>query len=115
MPRNLALVFWVSATLLSAQSLTTGTFLGVVTDPSGATVPQASVRVFNERTQFQRETTTDGEGNYTLLDIPTGDYRLEFEKGGFSKILRSGISLSAGHSLRVDCQLVLGSVADTVQ
>ena len=83
----------------------------VVSDPSGAAVPEAFVRLFNERTQFHRETTTDGEGNYRLLDIPVGDYRLEFEKTGFSKVLRSGISLSAGHSLRVDCQLVLGSVA----
>ena len=115
MPRRLAFVFCLAAVSLLGQSLTTGTFLGVVSDPSGAAVPEASVRLFNERTQFHRETTTDGEGNYRLLDVPVGDYRLEFEKTGFSKVLRSGISLSAGHSLRVDCQLVLGSVADTVQ
>ena len=99
---------------LSAQVFSTGTFLGSVKDPSGAAVPGASVRISRAGTQLQRETATDGEGNYQLLDIPIGDYRLEFEKEGFRKVLRTGIALSAGQSLRVDVTLELGSVAETV-
>ena len=115
MARQLAPVFFLGIAYLSAQTLTTGTFLGIVTDPSGGGVPQATVRVFNEATQFHRETVTNSEGNYEFLAMPVGDYHFEFEKSGFRKLLRTGISLSAGHSLRVDGQLTLGNLSETVQ
>jgi hypothetical protein len=108
-------VLIAAAALAPAQTLNTGTFLGTVKDPSGAGVPEAAVRIAHLGTQFQRETVTDAEGNYRFLDIPMGEYRFEFEKAGFRKTVRAGISLSAGQSLRVDGDLVLGSVAETVQ
>src|SRR5215472_2427201 len=97
-----------------AQVGTNGTFLGTVQDPTGAAVPGATVRVLRKGTEFQRQATTDAEGNYQLLDIPIGDFRLEFEREGFRKVVRTGISLSAGQSLRVNVKLELGSVAETV-
>jgi hypothetical protein len=65
-------------------------------------------------TELQRQTTTDAEGNYQLLDIPIGDYRFEFERQGFRKVVQTGISISAGQSLRLDVTLQLGSVAETL-
>jgi hypothetical protein len=99
---------------VQAQVFANGAFLGRVQDPTGAAVPNASVRIFREGTQLQRQTTTDAEGNYQLLDIPIGNYRFEFEKEGFRKVMRTGVSLSAGQSLRIDARLDLGSVAETV-
>ena len=115
MSQRLVPAFFLTVVALSAQSFNNGTFLGTVTDPSGAGVPGASVRIARESTQFQRETTTDAEGNYALIDIPVGDYRFEFEKSGFRKLARAGISLSAGQSLRVTAELVLGSVSEMVE
>src|SRR6266566_235946 len=102
------------ATVLSAQVLSNGAFLGTVKDPSGASVPGASVRISRVGTELQRQTTTDAEGNYQLLDIPIGDYRFEFERQGFRKVVQTGISISAGQSLRLDVTLQLGSVAETL-
>lgn len=99
---------------LYAQVFTNGTFLGIVQDPTGAAVPGATVRIFREGTQLQRQSATDAEGNYQFLDVPIGDYRFEFEKDGFRKVLRTGISLSAGQSLRIDAKLDIGSIAETV-
>ena len=99
---------------LCAQVFTNGTFLGTVQDPTGAAVPGATVRIFREGTQLQRQIATGPEGNYQLLDIPIGDYRFEFEKDGFRKVVRTGISLSAGQSLRIDAKLDIGSIAETV-
>src|SRR5215472_11896348 len=68
------------ATCAFPQSMNTGTFLGAVSDATGAAVPGARVRVTNESTSFTRESDTDGEGNYQILQVPAGIYRLEFEK-----------------------------------
>jgi outer membrane receptor protein involved in Fe transport len=100
--------------LLAAQSLNNGNFLGNVIDSSGATVPGALVRIVNGTTGFQRETTTDEEGNYRLLQVPAGTYRFEFEKAGFQRSVERDIALSAGQSLRVIGALTLGSVSETV-
>jgi hypothetical protein len=88
--------------VLRAQVISNGSFLGTVKDQTGAAVPGASVRIFRLGTELQRQKTTDAEGNYQLLDLPVGDYRFEFEKEGFRKVVQTGISLSAGQSLRVD-------------
>src|ERR1700704_6592312 len=114
MSRYLLPVLLLTATGLSAQVLSNGAFLGTVKDPSGASVPGASVRIARVGTELQRQTTTDAEGNYQLLDIPIGDYRFEFEKQGFRKVVQTGISISAGQSLRLDVTLQLGSVAETL-
>jgi hypothetical protein len=107
-------IFLLAAAGLSAQVINEGSFLGVVKDSSGSVVPGASVRVVRNSTELRRQITTNGEGSYELLNMPIGDYRFEFEKDGFRKVVRTGISLSAGQSLRVDCELTVGSVTDSV-
>ncbi len=107
-------VIFVACACVTAQVFTNGTLLGTVEDASGAVIEGASVRIFREGTDFRREVTTDAEGDYRLLDVPIGTYRLEVEKPGFRKVVRTGISLSAGQSLRVDTKLDVGSVSSTV-
>ena len=97
------------------QSMNTGTFLGAVTDASGAAVPGATVRITSASTAFAKEATTDGEGNYQILQVPAGTYRLEFEKQGFQREVLSTVEISAGQSLRVNGTLPVGSVSETVE
>ncbi|MBI3693343.1 MAG: TonB-dependent receptor [Acidobacteria bacterium] len=115
MTRKLHALCFLAAASVYGQTLNTGTFIGTVKDASGATVPDASVRVAREGTVFQRDASTDAEGSYRLLEIPAGEYHLEFEKAGFRKVVRAGILLSAGQSLRVDVEMPVGSVSETVQ
>ncbi len=114
MSRYLVPLVAIVAAGLYAQALSSGKFLGTVKDPTGASVPGATVGIVRAGTELHLETTTDAEGNYQLLDIPIGEYHLEFQKEGFHKVLRTGISLSAGQSLRIDATLELGSLAETV-
>src|SRR3954470_24594253 len=53
-----------------------GTITGVVTDPSGAVVPNATVTLSNAVSGFSRNATTDPTGAYTLSNIPFNTYRL---------------------------------------
>ena len=113
--RFLPPAFGLAAFSLFAQLQNTGNFSGAVRDQSGASVTGVTVRVIRDNPLFTRETTTDDEGNYQVLQVPAGDYRIEFEKAGFQRTSRTGISLSAGQSLRVDATLNVGSVSETVQ
>lgn len=98
-----------------AQTFNNATFLGTVTDSSGAAVPETIVRVIRENPLLRREVRTDALGNYQVSQIPPGDYRIEFEKQGFQKLSREKVALSAAQLLRVDAQLVVGNVTETVR
>jgi outer membrane receptor protein involved in Fe transport len=89
--------------------------LGTVKDPSGAAVPDATVRIQRTDPPFERQLTTDATGNYLAPQVPVGSYQITFEKTGFQKMVRSQVELSAGQSLRVDTTLAIGSVAEAVE
>lgn len=109
------LILLLAASGLYSQSIGNGTFLGTVTDPSGAGVAGAIVRVTSTGTALQREAATDEQGNFQLLLVPPGTYQMEVEKTGFQRAARQHLELNAGQSLRVDTVLQIGSVSETVQ
>ncbi len=101
------------ATPLSAQ-VATGTILGNVKDASGAAVPGAQVTATNVDTQFSRNTTTDGEGQYALLLLPVGNYRVNVALDGFKSFTQVGIMLEVGRNARVDAVIEPGAVSEVV-
>ena len=70
-------------TFLSAQN-PYGRITGRVTDSAGALVPGAAVRAINIETNVTTTTTTSAQGNYDLLNLNPGSYRLEVEHPGLS-------------------------------
>src|ERR1019366_1370542 len=73
-----------------------GTILGVVTDTSGAVIPNVKVTVANAAKAVTREVTSSSSGDYVVPKIPLGDYTVAAEAAGFQKLLRTGIFLDAG-------------------
>src|ERR1051325_845106 len=108
------LVILATAPAVFGQAASSGMFSGTVKDPSGAAVAQTKVRLIRPETGGARETTTDNEGNYRFVDVAAGTYRFEFEHPGFRKEVRDNIPISAGQSLRVEANLTLGVVTETV-
>ena len=86
-----ALVALFCATLTWAQSTTQIT--GTVHDPSGGTIPGATVRVTQTDTGFTRSMVTNAEGDYVLPNLPVGSYRFEVTKDGFSKYVEANLVL----------------------
>jgi Carboxypeptidase regulatory-like domain len=87
----LAAVVVFSASVF-AQSLTTGDILGAVTDPSGATIPNASVTLKNIDTGASQSTTTNQSGEYRFTLLKPADTRLPparpaFRLGKFHLVL----------------------------
>src|ERR1035437_10262992 len=70
-----------------------GTIRGVVTDASGATVPEATVTVKNVNTGLTQTVKTSADGIYNVLYLPAGDYTVATEKTGFRKADTSGVVL----------------------
>ena len=98
---------------LLAQS-TLGTILGTVRDQSGATVPNASVRVTNTDEGTSQQTTTDTNGNYQILNEKPAHYSVEVSHAGFETKTMTQLQLIARQQLRVDVTLNLGTTTQSV-
>jgi Carboxypeptidase regulatory-like domain len=99
---------------MSAQGSTNATVLGTVSDPAGAVVPNASVRVRNVGTGQAQQTTTDAQGRYTIADLPIGNYEAQAAAQGFQTTVRRGITLTVGAQAVVDFALSVGQAQQTV-
>jgi hypothetical protein len=89
---GLLAILLASAVVAAAQA-TTATILGTVVDQSGGVIPGASVSVRNVETNLFRSGVTDLEGQYRFPNLPVGDYEVTVELAGFTKYVRSGITL----------------------
>src|SRR6266704_480236 len=104
-----ALVLYASPAPLVAQGqATTGIIRGVVTDPNGAPVANASVILHETQTNFTRTLTTDAGGNFTGTLLPLGTYDVTARSVGFAEVKRTGIALRVGET--VDLRLSLAAV-----
>jgi len=92
----------------------TSTLVGIVSDSTGAVVPDASVLLVNTATDFQRTVITNAQGQYTAASVPAGSYRIAVEKVGFQKLERENITLPSAATVNVDLTLLVGSNAETV-
>src|ERR1700720_4600531 len=102
--------------LLSANgwSQDLGTISGVVTDAADAVVAGAKVTVANPQMGVTRATTANSSGEYTVAKVPIGNYEITAEAPGFQKLLRTGITLTVGQTLRVDLKLTVGEVTQQI-
>jgi hypothetical protein len=109
-------LFFLLAATLPAQSIY-ATLTGVVSDPSGAVVPNASVKLRNQASGSLRETVTNAEGYYTFASVPVGDftYELTVETKGFTTYKAPGIALSGAEKRNVNVTLQVGNTAETVE
>lgn len=104
-----------AAPVLVAQTTGTATLVGTVTDSSGALVPSAKLTVTNVETQIASTTVTNAEGNYYVPYLNPGTYRMNIEAAGFRQYVREGVTLRTNETPRIDVQLELGNVSETVK
>ena len=71
----------------------TAELTGLITDPSGAPVPDAAVSVRNVETGVNTDTVTNTQGYYTVTHLNPGNYELTVQKSGFKALTRPGIKL----------------------
>ena len=110
----LVLVTWLLAAPAFAQVLY-GTITGVITDTSGAVVSNAAVKVLDTGTGTVREVTTNAEGVYNAFTLNPGTYQVTATAQGFASKKQDGIVVLANVVNRINLQLGVGSVSQSVE
>ena len=106
----MAIVGLALSSELNAQSKNiTATLSGTVSDPSGARVPKATLKLTDPDLGVTRLDTTGPEGDFTFALLPQGTYILEASAPGFKTTKQNGIILSAGDTENVAISLAIGA------
>ncbi len=106
----MGLAFVVTLTSMQAQ-VGTASLGGLVTDPTGSTVPRATVTLDNISQKYTRTTTTNTAGEYKLPALPPGDYKLTVSASGFTSQTETGISLTSGQASTLDVKLTVAGTS----
>jgi len=114
--RPTSLFLLILSTLASSclAQETTATLLGTATDPSGAVLPNVTVRVTNLATNTTRETKSDASGAYSIPFLPAGDYAVTATLTGFQTQRIEHIALQVQQSALLNFQFKVGNINESV-
>jgi hypothetical protein len=110
--RFVLLLLVLSLQMVEAQS--TSSLTGLVTDPSGAVVPNAEIIVTNSETNAKRTTTTDSQGRYSFPQMQPSNYELTARAPSFSEVLVQKIVLLVNTPSTIDIRFAVGTIQQTV-
>ena len=99
---------------LLAQSAGTSGLSGVITDPSGAAIPNVTVTLTSNDTNQSRTATTGGDGQYKFTLLPPGSYKVRFSASGFKTSEVASVILNVTESPTVDRTLEVGAQSEQV-
>ena len=100
------------ASLVFGQTTTSVT--GLVTDPSGAVVPNASIELNNVDNGSKRDTISDANGSYSVPQLTPGNYRITAKATGFSSAVVNNLRFLVNTPATVNIKLEVGTVSDTI-
>ena len=108
-----SLCLLASAAVVLAQS-DRGTITGTVADPAGAVVANAPIAAKNTETGAVFQAATSDTGNYTIPQVPTGNYELSVTVAGFKNYVRQNVTVGVAQTVRVDIALEVGAATESV-
>src|SRR5437899_7025178 len=101
--------------LVPAAARAQSAIVGTVKDTSGAVLPgvtvEASSDVLIEKT---RSVTTDGNGQYKIVDLRPGQYVVTFSLTGFATIKRENVDLPANFTTAINADMKVGSLEESI-
>ena len=110
----LCLWLLVSVTAPAAAQVGAGALTGVVSDGTGRAVPGASVTATAVGTNQSRTVITAADGGYSIHGLVPGEYRVRVELNGFQPLSRGGVGVATGETIRLDLQVTVGGLSETV-
>jgi hypothetical protein len=111
----LAVSLVLLASALASAQFDTGTITGLVTDATGAVVPNAAVTITNIETAFHRTLHTDSGGNFTASALPSGNYVLTASASNFAEAKSQPIVLNVGSTVNVNLALTVDAIQEKVE
>jgi Carboxypeptidase regulatory-like domain len=109
----LTLILTIQATSALAQ-LSTAALNGVVTDPTGAVIPKASLVLRNVDTGIETQAISNDTGNYRFSNVSPGRYTLKVSAGSFTSKQVSEFILAVNQTATIDVSLSAGSTSEMV-
>ncbi len=94
---------------------TGGRILGRVADPTGAVLTGVKITLTNESTGVARDAVTNASGDYSIVEVQPGQYRIEFDLSGFKKSIQKGITLNVNQVLTINQVLEIGGAQEVVE
>jgi len=91
-----------------------GTITGTVADPAGAVVANAAIEARHVETGALYQAASTETGNYTLAQLPAGQYEVSVTVPGFKKYVRQGLTVQVAQTLRIDVALEVGAASESV-
>ncbi len=88
---------------------------GTVSDPTGAVIPGAAIKLIDKGTGAIRTTTSGASGGYRLAQLEPGQYRLEISMVGFKTQVQDPVTLAVGTSSTANVTLEVGAIAQSVE
>src|SRR5689334_22345455 len=115
--KRLIVVILIAFSLAVAANAQTfrGAINGTVTDPSGGSVPNATVKATETATGIDHNTTTTSDGAFAFQDIPLGLYKVTVTAGGFPPYAVDRVEVSAGQIYTLNVKLTLQATTTTVE
>jgi hypothetical protein len=111
---TVALCFGFSGPAWAQAQATTGQIAGVVIDQTGAAIANATVTAENPQTGFKQTTTSKANGEYVLVQLPVGSYKLTAEATNFASTTVENATVIVGRTLNVNLTLGVGAVTGEV-
>ncbi len=97
------------------QAVAVASVGGVVTDPTGAAVANATLTITETDQHAIHTTVSDTTGHYIFNNLPVGPYKLEAQAPGFKNYVQTGIELQVGANVEANLTMQLGNVSQTVE
>jgi hypothetical protein len=100
---------------VAAQGQEQASIIGRVADESGSILPGVTVTATSPSLQVPSQSTVTNElGEYRLSPLPIGTYEVTYDLSGFGKVRRSEVRLTVGFTARLDTQLKVGQVEESI-
>jgi hypothetical protein len=111
MPTDLKLT---PQTYEASEGESAATVSGVITDPNGAVVPNATVTITNTANNQSVTTSSDSDGVYRSPVLSPGNYTVSISASGFSRHLIQNVAVGGAWPARINATLAVGTVSQTV-
>jgi len=112
--RHLYVVAMLAAFVGSLIAQSGAELSGRITDPAQSVIPGAEVTITRLDTATERRTVSNESGAYIVSALLPGRYEVQIRKEGFQMAIRSGIELHVDDKVRLDFELRVGDVAESV-
>jgi hypothetical protein len=115
MRRIVALLILIAATASIVVAQANAKVSGTVSDPNGAAVPGATVKLINQATKIEVETTSNDDGYFNFVNVNPAMYTLRVEVAGFKGVQSAPFDVGVSEAVTQNVSLTIGSVSETVE